>query len=227
MRRRRPRSRSRSRLAADRGAAPARDLLARRTIERTGPPLARDPEGSRLDGAVATGSRTELTLESSVTYLLSLGLLDLASLVRHGLQIEEVPAGTGTSECSAARAKPSSSNNPPVVRSAPTGHSRLRPRCMSGLLLTPRPRTPPRIPAPTPLRSRALDPRARPRHRSGPPARDGGRSYTGLPRGLAPARGNHVGGMPRPARAARPWTWVGTARGGAVGVRPCPPAPAA
>jgi aminoglycoside phosphotransferase (APT) family kinase protein len=32
-----------------------------------------------------------LTLESSVTYLLSLGLLDLASLVRHGLQIEEVP----------------------------------------------------------------------------------------------------------------------------------------
>ncbi len=53
--------------------------------------MARDPEGSRLDGAVATGSRTELTLESSVTYLLSLGLLDLASLVRHGLQIEEVP----------------------------------------------------------------------------------------------------------------------------------------
>jgi hypothetical protein len=32
-----------------------------------------------------------LTLESSVTYLLSLGLLDLPSLVRHGLQIEEVP----------------------------------------------------------------------------------------------------------------------------------------
>jgi hypothetical protein len=53
--------------------------------------LARDPEGSRLDGAVATGSRTELTLESSVTYLLSVGLLDVASLVRHGLQIEEVP----------------------------------------------------------------------------------------------------------------------------------------
>ena len=41
--------------------------------------------------AAASGSRTELTLQSSVTYLLSLGLLDLASLVRHGLQIEEVP----------------------------------------------------------------------------------------------------------------------------------------
>jgi Phosphotransferase enzyme family len=53
--------------------------------------LARDPEVSRHDGAAVTGSRPELTLESSVTHLLSLGLLDLASLVRHGLQIEEVP----------------------------------------------------------------------------------------------------------------------------------------
>jgi aminoglycoside phosphotransferase (APT) family kinase protein len=53
--------------------------------------LARDPEGSRLDGAAVSGSRLELTLESSVTYLLSLGLLDLASLVRHGVRIEEVP----------------------------------------------------------------------------------------------------------------------------------------
>jgi len=53
--------------------------------------LARDPEGSRHDGAAVTGSRHELALESSVTYLLSLGLVDLPSLVRHGLQIEEVP----------------------------------------------------------------------------------------------------------------------------------------
>ena len=53
--------------------------------------MARDPEGSRHDGAAVTGSRPELTLESSVTYLLNLGLLDLASLVRHGLRIEEVP----------------------------------------------------------------------------------------------------------------------------------------
>jgi hypothetical protein len=52
--------------------------------------LARDPEGSH-DGAAVTGSRPELTLESSVTYLLRLGLLDLASLVRDGLRIEEVP----------------------------------------------------------------------------------------------------------------------------------------
>ena len=50
-----------------------------------------DPEGSRHDGSAASGSRTELTLQSSVTHLLSLGLLDLPSLVRHGLQIEEVP----------------------------------------------------------------------------------------------------------------------------------------
>jgi Phosphotransferase enzyme family len=53
--------------------------------------LARDPEGSRHDGAAVTGSRHELALESSVTYLLSLGLVDLPSLVCHGLQIEEVP----------------------------------------------------------------------------------------------------------------------------------------
>jgi phosphotransferase family enzyme len=53
--------------------------------------LAPDPEGSRHDGAAASGSRTELTLQSSVTYLLSLGLVDLPSLVRYGLQIEEVP----------------------------------------------------------------------------------------------------------------------------------------
>lgn len=52
--------------------------------------MARDPEGSH-DGAAVTGSRPELTLESSVTYLLRLGLLDLASLVRDGLRIEEVP----------------------------------------------------------------------------------------------------------------------------------------
>jgi aminoglycoside phosphotransferase (APT) family kinase protein len=32
-----------------------------------------------------------LTLESSVTYLLDVGLVDVASLVRHGLRIEEVP----------------------------------------------------------------------------------------------------------------------------------------
>ena len=52
--------------------------------------MARDPEGSH-DGAAVTGSRPELTLESSVTHLLRLGLLDLASLVRDGLRIEEVP----------------------------------------------------------------------------------------------------------------------------------------
>ena len=52
--------------------------------------MARDPEGSHDDAAV-TGSRLELSLESSVTYLLHLGLLDLASLVRDGLRIEEVP----------------------------------------------------------------------------------------------------------------------------------------
>lgn len=46
------------------------DLLARRAIERTAPLP---------------------TLESSVAYLLELGLLDLASLVHHGLRIEEVP----------------------------------------------------------------------------------------------------------------------------------------
>lgn len=53
--------------------------------------MARDPEGSRHDGSAASGSRLELTLPSSVSHLLSLGLLDLPSLVRHGLQIEEVP----------------------------------------------------------------------------------------------------------------------------------------
>ena len=53
--------------------------------------MARDPEGSRHDGAAAPGSRPELTLQSSVPYLLGLGLLDLPSLVRHGLRIEEVP----------------------------------------------------------------------------------------------------------------------------------------
>ena len=53
--------------------------------------MARGPEGSRHARVAVTGSRPELTLESSVTYLLSLGLLDLPSLVRHGLQIEEVP----------------------------------------------------------------------------------------------------------------------------------------
>jgi aminoglycoside phosphotransferase (APT) family kinase protein len=52
--------------------------------------LARDPESSH-DGAAVAGSRPELTLESSATYLLRLGLLDLASLVRDGLRIEEVP----------------------------------------------------------------------------------------------------------------------------------------
>jgi aminoglycoside phosphotransferase (APT) family kinase protein len=53
--------------------------------------LARDPEGSRHHGEAATGSPCDLTLQSSVTYLLDLGLLDLPSLVRHGLQVEEVP----------------------------------------------------------------------------------------------------------------------------------------
>jgi hypothetical protein len=57
--------------------------------------LARDPEGSRHAGAAVFGSRPDLTLdltlESSVAFLLRLGLLDLPSLVRHGLQIEEVP----------------------------------------------------------------------------------------------------------------------------------------
>ena len=66
------------------------DLLARRTFQHARPPLARDPESSH-DGAAVAGSRPELTLESSVTYLLRLGLLDLASLVRDGLRIEEVP----------------------------------------------------------------------------------------------------------------------------------------
>ncbi len=53
--------------------------------------MARDPEGSRHDGSAASGLRIELTLQSSVPYLLSLGFLDLPSLVRHGLQVEEVP----------------------------------------------------------------------------------------------------------------------------------------
>jgi hypothetical protein len=53
--------------------------------------LARDPEGSRHDESAASGSRIELTLQSSVTYLLGLGFLDLPSLVRHGLHVEEVP----------------------------------------------------------------------------------------------------------------------------------------
>ncbi|MGH7536479.1 MAG: aminoglycoside phosphotransferase family protein [Gemmatimonadales bacterium] len=67
------------------------DLLARRTIERTGSPPTPSPEGSRPPGAAATGPGPQLTLESTVPYLLRLGLLDLPSLVRHGLQIEEVP----------------------------------------------------------------------------------------------------------------------------------------
>jgi phosphotransferase family enzyme len=41
--------------------------------------LTRDPEDSLLDGAAASG------------YLLSLGLLDITSLVLHGVRIEEVP----------------------------------------------------------------------------------------------------------------------------------------
>ena len=47
--------------------------------------------GSRSDGTVVIGSRPELTLQSSVPYLLDLGLLDLPSLVHHGLRLEEVP----------------------------------------------------------------------------------------------------------------------------------------
>jgi hypothetical protein len=50
-----------------------------------------DPKGSRSDGAVVLGSRPELTLQSTVPYLLGLGLLDLPSLVNHGLRVEEVP----------------------------------------------------------------------------------------------------------------------------------------
>ena len=53
--------------------------------------MALDPEGSRHDGAAAPGSRSALTLQSTVPYLLDLGLLDLPAVVRHGLQVEEVP----------------------------------------------------------------------------------------------------------------------------------------
>ena len=186
------------------------DLLARRTIERTGPPLARDPEGSRHDGAAATGSRTELTLQSSVTYLLSLGLLDLPSLVRHGLQIEEVPGrnrnfrvlgGPGQAFFLKQAPRGEIGTNGPLAVEASLYDWVAADADGDG--------APPRIPAPAPLRSRALDPGARPRHRGGPPARAGGRGFTGLPRGLAPPRGNRVGGMPRPARSARHWNWVG------------------
>lgn len=53
--------------------------------------MALDPEGSRHDGAAAPGSRSELTPQSTVPYLLDLGLLDLPALVRQGVQVEEVP----------------------------------------------------------------------------------------------------------------------------------------
>ncbi len=53
--------------------------------------MASSPGHNRPTHAVVTGSRPELTLDSSVPYLLNLGLLDLASIVHHGLRIEEVP----------------------------------------------------------------------------------------------------------------------------------------
>jgi aminoglycoside phosphotransferase (APT) family kinase protein len=53
--------------------------------------LGEDPKGSRSHGSVVVGSRAELTLQSSVSYLLGLGLLDLPSLVHDGLRLEEVP----------------------------------------------------------------------------------------------------------------------------------------
>ncbi len=52
--------------------------------------MAQDPEGSRAHGPAAARPGPELTLESTVPYLLRLGLLQLPSLVRHGVQIEEV-----------------------------------------------------------------------------------------------------------------------------------------